>query len=80
MRRRSELDQDRGDLHLLTLLIGYPMAYAIARLSPAARNVAMMLVVLPTWTSFLIRVYAWKASWTTTACSTSSCSSLACRR
>ncbi|KAB7774124.1 MULTISPECIES: ABC transporter permease subunit [Xanthomonas] len=43
----------------LTLLIGYPMAYAIARLSPSARNIAMMLVVLPSWTSFLIRVYAW---------------------
>lgn len=46
---------------LLTLLIGYPMAYVISRMSPAARNVAMMLVVLPSWTSFLIRVYAWKA-------------------
>jgi len=44
---------------LFTLLIGYPMAYVISRLSPAARNVAMMLVVLPSWTSFLIRVYAW---------------------
>ena len=44
---------------LLALLIGYPMAYAISRLSPAARNVALMLVVLPSWTSFLIRVYAW---------------------
>ncbi|GAB2500618.1 ABC transporter permease subunit [Pseudoxanthomonas sangjuensis] len=44
---------------LLCLLIGYPMAYAISRMSPAARNVAMMLVVLPSWTSFLIRVYAW---------------------
>lgn len=44
---------------LLTLLIGYPMAYVIARMSPAARNIAMMLVVLPSWTSFLIRVYAW---------------------
>ena len=44
---------------LLTLLIGYPLAYVIARMSPAARNVAMMLVVLPSWTSFLIRVYAW---------------------
>lgn len=44
---------------LLTLLIGYPMAYAIARMSPSARNVAMMLVILPSWTSFLIRVYAW---------------------
>lgn len=43
----------------LTLLIGYPMAYVISRLSPSARNVAMMLVVLPSWTSFLIRVYAW---------------------
>jgi len=46
---------------LFTLLIGYPMAYVISRMSPAARNVAMMLVVLPSWTSFLIRVYAWKA-------------------
>jgi len=44
---------------LLTLLIDYPMAYVISRMSPAARNVAMMLVVLPSWTSFLIRVYAW---------------------
>jgi putrescine transport system permease protein len=44
---------------VLTLLIGYPMAYVIARMSPSARNIAMMLVVLPSWTSFLIRVYAW---------------------
>jgi putrescine transport system permease protein len=44
---------------VLTLLIGYPMAYVISRLSPSARNIAMMLVVLPSWTSFLIRVYAW---------------------
>ena len=44
---------------LLALLIGYPMAYVIARLPPASRNIAMMLVVLPSWTSFLIRVYAW---------------------
>jgi putrescine transport system permease protein len=43
----------------LCLLIGYPMAYAIARMEPAARNVAIMLVILPSWTSFLIRVYAW---------------------
>lgn len=44
---------------LLALLIGYPIAYAIARLPTASRNIAMMLVVLPSWTSFLIRVYAW---------------------
>ena len=43
----------------LCLLIGYPMAYAIARMDPATRNVALMLVVLPSWTSFLIRIYAW---------------------
>jgi putrescine transport system permease protein len=43
----------------LALLIGYPMAYVIARLPPSARNIAMMLVILPSWTSFLIRVYAW---------------------
>jgi putrescine transport system permease protein len=44
---------------LLCLLIGYPMAYAIARLPPANRNLALMLVILPSWTSFLIRIYAW---------------------
>ncbi|SEL87610.1 putrescine transport system permease protein [Pseudoxanthomonas sp. GM95] len=44
---------------LLTLLVGYPMAYVISKLPPSSRNIAMMLVVLPSWTSFLIRVYAW---------------------
>ena len=44
---------------LLCLLIGYPLAYAIARMPPATRNVALMLVILPSWTSFLIRIYAW---------------------
>ena len=43
----------------LTLVIGFPMAYVIARQSPSTRSVLMMLVVLPSWTSFLIRVYAW---------------------
>jgi putrescine transport system permease protein len=43
----------------LCLLVGYPIAYAISRMSPAARNVALMLVILPSWTSFLIRIYAW---------------------
>ncbi|WP_322008814.1 ABC transporter permease subunit [Paraburkholderia sp. J12] len=44
---------------LLCLLIGYPMAYYIARSNPATRNILMMGVMLPFWTSFLIRVYAW---------------------
>jgi putrescine transport system permease protein len=41
------------------LLIGYPMAYGIARSAPARRNLLLMLVILPFWTSFLIRTYAW---------------------
>jgi len=44
---------------LLCLLIGYPMAYAIARSQPSTRNVLLLLVILPFWTSFLLRVYAW---------------------
>jgi len=44
---------------LVTLLLGYPMAYAIARAQPRRRPMLLMLVVLPFWTSFLIRVYAW---------------------
>mgnify|MGYP002780692883 FL=1 len=44
---------------VLCLLVGYPIAYAIARMSPANRNIALMLVILPSWTSFLIRIYAW---------------------
>ena len=44
---------------LLCLLIGYPMAYFIARMKPSTRNIALMAVVLPSWISFLLRVYAW---------------------
>ena len=43
---------------LCCLLIGYPMAYAVARSRPSTRNVLLMLIVLPFWTSFLLRVYA----------------------
>ncbi|MFN4205956.1 MAG: ABC transporter permease subunit [Agrobacterium albertimagni] len=44
---------------LLLLLIGYPMALAMARASVTIRPTLVMLVILPFWTSFLIRVYAW---------------------
>jgi putrescine transport system permease protein len=44
---------------LLCLLIGYPMAYGIARSRPRTRNALLLLVILPFWTSFLLRVYAW---------------------
>ncbi len=44
---------------LLCLGLGYPMALAIARARPDRRNLLLMLVILPFWTSFLIRVYAW---------------------
>jgi len=43
----------------LTLLVGYPMAYAMARAPASLRATLLMLVILPFWTSFLIRVYAW---------------------
>jgi putrescine transport system permease protein len=43
----------------ILLLIGYPIAYGMARLRARWQNVAMMLVIVPFWTSFLIRIYAW---------------------
>ncbi len=46
---------------LLCLLIGYPVAFAIARAPGAWRPFLLFLVILPFWTSFLIRVYAWIA-------------------
>ncbi|HEY6642502.1 ABC transporter permease subunit [Povalibacter sp.] len=44
---------------LLCLLVGYPLAYAIARANPTSRSILLMMVILPFWTSFLLRVYAW---------------------
>jgi len=46
---------------VLCLLIGYPVAFAIARAPGVWRNLLLFLVILPFWTSFLIRVYAWIA-------------------
>jgi len=48
-----------GASTMCCLLIGFPMAYAIARSSEKYRSILLMLIVLPFWTSFLIRVYAW---------------------
>jgi putrescine transport system permease protein len=48
-----------GAATVLALLIGYPMAYAIVRAPRAWRGTLLLLVILPFWTSFLIRVYAW---------------------
>ena len=44
---------------LLCLLLGYPIAYYIARQAPGRRRVLLMAVILPFWISFLLRVYAW---------------------
>ncbi len=44
---------------LLCLALGYPMAYAIARAPSGLRTILLMMVVMPFWTSFLIRIYAW---------------------
>ncbi|MFG1477566.1 ABC transporter permease subunit [Xanthobacter sp. V4C-4] len=43
----------------LLLLVGYPIAYGMARAPRAVQPTLLMLVILPFWTSFLIRVYAW---------------------
>ncbi|CAN7604733.1 ABC transporter permease subunit [Phyllobacterium sp. LjRoot231] len=44
---------------VLTLIVGYPIAYGMARAPATVRPTLLMLVILPFWTSFLIRVYAW---------------------
>jgi len=44
---------------LFCLLLGYPMAYGIARAEGAWRNILLLMVILPFWTSFLLRIYAW---------------------
>ncbi|HHU94795.1 MAG TPA: ABC transporter permease subunit [Alcaligenaceae bacterium] len=44
---------------VLCVLIGYPMAYYIARSNPSTRNYLLLAVILPFWTSLLLRVYAW---------------------
>ena len=44
---------------ILCLLIGYPMALGLTRVQKSWRNILLMLVILPFWTSFLLRVYAW---------------------
>jgi putrescine transport system permease protein len=43
---------------LVCLALGYPMAYAIARSSKATQNILLLIIILPFWTSFLLRVYA----------------------
>ena len=44
---------------LCCLFLGYPMAYAITRADTTTRNILLLLIILPSWTSFLLRVYAW---------------------
>jgi len=43
---------------LICLLLGYPMAYAISRTSKATQSILLLIIILPFWTSFLLRVYA----------------------
>jgi putrescine transport system permease protein len=50
-----------GTATLIALLIGFPLAYAITRAPKSWQNLLVLLVILPFWTSFLIRVYAWIA-------------------
>jgi putrescine transport system permease protein len=51
--------QVAGISTLILLAIGYPIAYAMAKAPPRARAILLLLVILPFWTAFLIRIYAW---------------------
>jgi putrescine transport system permease protein len=44
---------------VFALLVAYPLAYAMARAQKSTRNILLLMVILPFWTSFLLRVYAW---------------------
>ena len=44
----------------MCLLIGYPLAFYITQQKPATRNLLVFLVIIPFWTNFLVRIYAWK--------------------
>ena len=44
---------------IICLLLGYPIAYAIVRSGPVAKPLLLFAIILPFWTSFLLRVYAW---------------------
>ncbi len=44
---------------IICLLFGYPIAYGIVRSGPVAKKILLFLIILPFWTSFLLRVYAW---------------------
>jgi len=45
---------------VLCILIGYPFGYLMARLTPGARAVVMLLIIVPFWTNALIRIYGWR--------------------
>lgn len=45
---------------LICIVIGYPFGYLMARLSPVARSVVMLLIIVPFWTNALIRIYGWR--------------------
>jgi len=48
-----------GSATLFALLLGFPMAYGISRAGAATRSLLLLLIILPFWISFLLRVYAW---------------------
>ncbi len=45
---------------VLCLLIGYPIAFYVAKSKPSIRNILLIMLIIPFWSSFLLRVYAWK--------------------
>ncbi len=45
---------------LVCILVAIPIAYQLSRMAPRPRSIALMLIIVPFWTNFLIRIYAWK--------------------
>lgn len=48
-----------GATTVVCLAVGFPLAYVMARSSPRMQNVLLLLVMIPFWTNFLVRIYAW---------------------
>jgi len=65
---------------LITILIGYPLAYYIARSPARQRSLLLFLILVPFWTNFVIRIYAWIMILRGGGCWILSCSGWASRR
>ena len=64
---------------IVCILIGYPLAYFLAREQGRLRGMAMLLIMLPMWMNFLLRTYSWVFCWSATVSSTTCSPPSACQ-